>query len=169
MGKLTPKQRKYAKLLANPDAGSKVDAYREAYDIGEDTSPNTVRNNASKLSLHSGVAKAVEAGVELDRSRELASSATRRRWILERLLAEAESASSDSARVRALELLAKTAGLFDSASERAEARVGATEDSLLAELQARLATLFPGVDPSAFDPEVVEVAQRSESDDEGDG
>ena len=152
--KLTPKQRKYAKLLVNPDTSNQVEAYREAYDIGSETKPRTVRNNASRLARHSGVAAAVDAGIELERASEVASAATRRRWIVDRLLSEAETAGSDSARVRALELLAKTAGLFDSASDRAEARTGATEEGLLAELQARLSSLFPGVDPGAFDPDV---------------
>jgi len=145
---LTPKQRKYAKALLNPDTESQAEAYREAYNVSPEARPKSSRDEASRMAKHPGVAAAVDAGRAVDRERELAASGTRRRWVLSRLVTEAEGATSDSARVRALELLARTSGLFDTALDRSDSRASADEDALLSELQDRLSRYFPGVDVS---------------------
>tara|TARA_R110000822_G_scaffold267454_1_gene390988 strand:- start:701 stop:1042 length:342 start_codon:yes stop_codon:yes gene_type:complete len=68
---------------------------------------------------------------------------SRRRWILDKLLEEAESLESTPAsRVKSLELLAKLAGMFDSEKERSEKREHATESELIAELNQRLSSII---------------------------
>ena len=156
LAKLTPKQRKFAETLVKETANTKTEAYREAYEVGEGTSPNTVRVAASRLSRSPNVGPAIEAGKEAERARELAAAGSRRRWIVERLVSEASEADSDAARVRALELLARQAGLFDGPESRSVARSSATESALLQELQARLSAAFPGFD-AAGTGEVVDL------------
>jgi hypothetical protein len=78
---------------------------------------------------------------------------SRRRWIVERLLDEAENPDSPAAsRVKSLELLGKMAGLFDSEKDRAEKREHATESELISELnQALTAIIERPLEVSAVD------------------
>ena len=47
MGKLTPKQRKFAEEYVN--TGNASEAYRRAYDVGPDTKIETIKVNSSKM------------------------------------------------------------------------------------------------------------------------
>lgn len=136
----TEKQRKFAQSVAEGDSYS--EAYRKAYDAGG-SSPQTVRVNAHRVAHNANVSPMIDelkARNERGLQRNLGS---RRRWILERLLEEAESLESTPAsRVKSLELLAKMAGMFDSEKERAEKREHATESELIAELNQRLTQII---------------------------
>jgi len=132
----TEKQRKFAQAVSEGESYS--EAYRKAYNA-EGSSPQTVRVNAHRVAHNANVSPMIDelkARNERGLQRNLGS---RRRWILERLLEEAESLESTPAsRVKSLELLAKLAGMFDSEKERSEKREHATESELIAELNQRL-------------------------------
>jgi hypothetical protein len=136
----TEKQRNFAQAVAEGDSYS--EAYRKAYDA-EGSSPQTVRVNAHRVAHNANVSPMIDelrARNERGIQRNLGS---RRRWILERLLEEAESLESTPAsRVKSLELLAKMAGMFDSEKERSEKREHATESELIAELNQRLTEII---------------------------
>jgi hypothetical protein len=82
------------------------------------------------------------------------SAAQRRDWVLDRLIVESE-AGGDSARVRSLELLGKTAGLF---IDRAEVSVIGGSASVRERIEAMLASIAGRViehDVSDADPYLV--------------
>ena len=136
----TDKQRKFAQAVS--DGANYSEAYRQSYDAGG-SSPETVRVNAHRVAHNANVSPMIDdlkARNDRGIQRNLGS---RRRWILERLLDEAESEESTPAsRVKSLELLAKLAGMFDSEKERAEKREHATESELIAELNQRLSSII---------------------------
>ena len=136
----TDKQRDFVGKII--EGNSLADSYRAAYDA-EGMQPQTVRREAHRLTQRHNVATMLE-GARRDEARGLQRSLSlRRRWILERLVSEAEDDESPPAsRVRALELLARQAGLFDSAEERSDARANASEADLAAELEARLGAIL---------------------------
>jgi hypothetical protein len=140
-GKPTRKQRIFAEQVIAGE--SLADSYREAYDA-EGSSPATVRKEAHKVSRSPHVARMVDDARANEARAAERDLGLRRRWIVGRLVEEADRAPSDSARVRALELLAKQAGLFDSEAERSEKRLAASESELVAELESRLGALGAG-------------------------
>ena len=148
--KPTEKQKKFAQAVADGDSYS--EAYRKAYDA-EGSSPQTVRVNAHRVAHNANVSPMIDelnARNQRGLQRNLGS---RRRWIVERLLDEAENPDSPAAsRVKSLELLGKMAGLFDSEKDRAEKREHATESELISELnQALTAIIERPLEVSAVD------------------
>lgn len=133
---ITGKQERFARRLADGDTQS--DAYRSVYSAGS-MNEATVWSEASRLARHPEVAarvaelKAQEEGVRrmlmLDREET----------ILARLEHEALTAKTDSARIRALELLGRHAGMF---AERVEVeQVNRSAAEIEADLKARLERL----------------------------
>ena len=114
----TKKQKKFAQAVA--DWANYTQAYRDAYDA-EGSSPQTARVNAHRVANNANVRPMIDE-LKAQNERGLQRNlGFRRRWILERLLAEAESLESTAAsRVKSLELLAKMAGMFDSERDIAE-------------------------------------------------
>lgn len=55
---LTPKQEKFAQCVA--DGMSQADAYRAAFDVGEDTKPESIYPEASKLMANHNIATRVQ-------------------------------------------------------------------------------------------------------------
>ncbi len=106
---LTAKQEQFALSIA--EGTTQADAYRQAYDASG-MKDGTVWSEAARLMRHPHVTARVEelrAEAELVR-RGLLSS--REEAILGRLEHEALTAKTDSARIRALELLGRHAGMF---------------------------------------------------------
>jgi phage terminase small subunit len=106
---LTAKQRTFASAIA--DGSDQTSAYKLAYEA-QNMSPIAVWVESSRLRRHPKVALKIEelnAEAEAVR-RDLVVS--REEAILARLEHEALNAKNDSARIRALELLGKAAGLF---------------------------------------------------------
>ena len=138
----TDKQREFVRLITE-ERQSYADAYRGAYDA-EGSKGETVRREAHRLTRNPNVAPLLDAA-RVEEARSIQRNlGLRRRWIVERLVGEAEDGDSPPAsRVRALELLARQAGLFDSTEERADKRQSASEEELTAELESRLAALLP--------------------------
>ena len=138
--KPTERQRKFAQDVA--DGANYTQAYRQNYDT-TGSSANTTRVNAHRLANNPNVVPTIDA-LKAQNERGLQRSVgNRRRWILTRLLEEAESLESTPAsRVKSLELLAKMAGMFDSEQDRSEKRQNATEGELVSELNQRLSEII---------------------------
>jgi len=130
---MTPKQARFADLIA---AGSgRAEAYKATYST-DGMQASTVSEEASRLVRHPKVAARLallEAEAEATRRDMLRS---REDAILGRIEHEALTATSDSARIRALELLGKHAGLFVErvAIEAPERSVAEIEAELVARL-----------------------------------
>lgn len=106
---LTAKQEAFAVAVA--DGKTLSDAYRSAYDA-ENMKDSTVWTEASLLMDHPKVSARV-AGIQKAREeKSLHDHARLKRLVLERLHNEALTADSDSARIRALELLGKSIAMF---------------------------------------------------------
>lgn len=134
---LTAKQDRFAQLVV--EGSSYSAAYRAVYDAGSMSLPSVWRE-AHRLSRNEKVASRIAELVSL-RQREACMQASSRAY---RVVAELEnimtSAKSDTARLRAAELLGKTVGLF---REVRETRGGGAES--VAELEAQLDRLLRGV------------------------
>lgn len=160
-GKITTKQAKFAKLLA--EGMPQVEAYREVYDSSGN--PNTQRVEAHRVATNPNVAPIVERERAHRERAEQRSARSRSGWIIERLVGEVEGGDSPSARIRALELLGKASGLFDSGADRESKRQTATELELIAELESRLVEILPGI--GIIDAETIDT-ERAVSEDEKD-
>jgi len=108
---ITPKQNAFCGFVADGD--NNTEAYRKAYDTAR-MSEQVIRNSAYKLSKNENVQEAVKS---LRVDRQVVDRATEKLsndWVIQRLQDEAVCEKNPPAtRVRALELLGKTGGLFD--------------------------------------------------------
>ena len=136
--RLTAKQESFAQKVA---AGSILsDAYRESYSA-ENMADKTVWSEACRLAQHPKVStriKAIQSDIEADHRTR---SARREEYVLKRLQEEAEQAETDGSRVRALELLGKTVGLFTDKVE-IEQDTDKTAAELEQDLERRLSALL---------------------------
>ena len=126
---MTPKQLFFAQQVA--DGFSQASAFRQAYDA-ECMKPSTIWSEASRLRKHPKVSGRID---QLKAEAELSAAEKRegvREFVLHELTEMACEASTPSARLKALELLAKSVGLF---SDRVE--VSAPERSI-EELEAAI-------------------------------
>jgi len=140
--KPTAKQVRFSNLVAS--GVRQVDAYREAYD--STGNGNTARQAAHKVANNPNVSPLIEARTAQIERVAARSARSRSAWIIERLVGEAEDLENTGAiRVKALEVLGKASGLFAGESERADKRKASTEGELVAELEARLAEILPGI------------------------
>ena len=140
---LTPKMAAYASLVA---AGrSQVDAYIEAYDVAPGGSRAAARNEASKVALKPKVQARIKHLREGRATVQADQEALSHQWILSKLKAEAISEDCPpSVRVRALEILAKSQGLFsDAANVTVEAR---SSSEIERDLKERLNALLGDTD-----------------------
>lgn len=133
---LTAKQEQFALLVV--EGKTQAEAYRGAYDATA-MQDGTIWTEASKLMRHPQVSKRVE---ELREEAEVARRAvlmSREEAILQRLEHEAMTAKTDTARIRALELLGRHIGMF---KDRIEVeQVDRTTEQIEADIIARLERL----------------------------
>ena len=136
-GGLTAKQEAFAQEVAKGKTLS--DAYRHSYDA-ENMKDATVWNEASRLMDNPQVTARVKSIQDATEARTLHDHARLKRLVLERLHNEAMTADSDSARIRALELLGKSIAMFTDKVEQetSEKSAGELERELLERL-SRLA------------------------------
>ena len=137
--KLTAKQERFLSGLIRGQ--SQYEAYCNAYSA-KGMKRSAIDTEAWRLSAHPEIARRLHAHHASIERAASASALSRRRLVLERLEHEAVNAESDSARVRALELLGKThdVGLF---VERIETDSGdRSPDDLRRELQDKLTALL---------------------------
>jgi hypothetical protein len=106
---LTHKQEQFA--IAIIDGATQTDAYKKAY-MPREMKPSTLWAEASRLASHPKVsARIEELKQEAERMRQ-AAGMDREEAILQRLEHEAMTAKTDTARIRALELLGRHIGMF---------------------------------------------------------
>ena len=132
--KLTPKQLHFARCIAGGMTQS--DGYREAYAVRPMTTQESVHSSASRLMSDPMVASRVKHLIRLREQAVVASAVTDRERVLSKLRGWMDSAEpTDSVKIRAAELLGKSANLFAT-----EVSVSESKDStsLAAELEAML-------------------------------
>jgi len=135
---LTPKQAAFAGFIV--DGNSQIAAYKKSYSAGK-MNDASIRVEASKIALNERVQAHIKA-LRQDKTTAVKSQEkVRKSWVLERLRDEAlDLENPASTRVRALELLGKSSGLFDdSTTVTIESR---TPEQIELELQDKLAALF---------------------------
>ena len=135
-GGLTAKQEAFAQGVAN--GLTLADAYRQSYNA-ENMKEASIYTEASLLMDNPKIAQRVSGIQQAREDRTLHDSARLRRLVLERLHQEATEAESDSARIRALELLGKSIAMFTDRVEQEEGVRSSTD--LEQELIARLKSL----------------------------
>ena len=136
---LTAKQEEFVRGLIK--GLSQADAYRAAYQC-DAMGSHAIHCESSLLASHPEVtARLLAHETSMERA-VLTSALTRRRWIIERLEAEAidMEAGSPASRVRSLELLGKTERLF--ADVVVEATESESPDEVRAQLEHRLTALL---------------------------
>ena len=135
---LTPKQSAFAGFVAK--GNNYTQSYRLAYNA-KNMSDNAISVEGHKLMKQAHIKLQVDSLKANNSTATKAHEHTRQAWILERLKEEAlDMDNNASTRVRALELLGKGAGLFDSSTTVVvENR---TPGQIEAELTEKLGILF---------------------------
>lgn len=135
---LTPKQSAFAGFVAEGNNYTK--SYRLAYNA-KNMSVNAVNIEGHKLMKNERVKQQVDLLKANNKTATKAHEHTQQAWILERLKEEALDLDNNaSTRVRALELLGKGAGLFD--STQTVVVENRTPSQIEAELTEKLGILF---------------------------
>tara|TARA_R110000744_G_scaffold42546_4_gene95996 strand:+ start:75 stop:533 length:459 start_codon:yes stop_codon:yes gene_type:complete len=108
---ITPKQSAFATFVAQGD--NNTEAYRKAYNTAK-MSEQVIRNSACKLAKNERVQEAIKSLKVENKAKTQAHEKLTNDWIVEQLQDEALNEKNPPAtRVRALELLGKSGGLFD--------------------------------------------------------
>ena len=108
--KLTPKQLHFARCVASGQ--TQADAYREAYNPRDSTTSASIHTLASRVATKVEVRARVEALVAARERAVAASAVTDRQKVTEHLRDALAGGETDQFRLRAAELLGKSAGLF---------------------------------------------------------
>ena len=135
---LTGKQEAFAKLVAGGAVLS--DAYRECY-AADSMKDSTVWSEACRLAQNPKVSariKDIQADMEADRR---TIERRREEWVLKRLSEEADQADNASSRIRALELVGKTVGMFTDRVEQSDT-TERTASEIERDLRAKLDRLI---------------------------
>ena len=132
--KLTPKQLHFARCIASGMTQS--DGYREAYAVRPLTTQESIHSSASRLMSNPTVASRVNHLIRLREQAVVASAVTDRERVLSKLRGWMDSAEpADSVKLRAAELLGKSANLFATEVTVADQK---DSSSLAAELESLL-------------------------------
>ena len=139
--KLTLKQEYFCKLVA--EGKMLTEAYREAYNVGENTKPSTVWTNASNLAVkNTKVATRIKELTEEITARNRTKEEQLKIWVTEKLKSEAVDGDSSSSRVQALTQLGRSVGMFsDNVVQETKESERSSQD-IEADLQRRLAALM---------------------------
>ena len=139
--KLTSKQEHFCQLVA--EGKMLTEAYREAYNVGENTKPSTVWTNASNLAVkNTKVALRIKELTEEITARNRTKEDQLKIWVTEKLKSEAVSAETDSARISALVALGKSVAMFTDNVHQETKEAERTAQDIEADLQRRLAALM---------------------------
>jgi hypothetical protein len=155
MKRLAPQHQRY--VMKRAEGMARDQAYRETI-----TDTGRANDYGRRLEQQPHIAAALEKAEEAVIQGSLMSAAQRRDYVLDRLVSETQQ-GGDSARVRALELLGKTAGLF---VDRSEVNLNSTGDirgqieSLLNSVRGRSASI------NIEDAQVVDAVEDSGMGDE---
>jgi len=143
--KLTPKKLHFARCVASGMTQS--DAYREAFNVKTLTKPESVHQSASRLIADPNVASRVQHLIGMRERAVVASAVTDRERVLSKLRGWMDEAEpSDSVKVRAAELLGKSANLFATDITVNDQRK--SSEGLAAEIEALLLAANESAEPS---------------------
>jgi hypothetical protein len=121
--KLTMKQRAFCDLIIKGKLGSQIECYMQVYDVALTKTgkiPKHAHVDCSRLMANPNVSLTIANGLKRLETNAVASTTRTRSYVLEQLMRESKESESDSARIRSLELLGKTCGLFRTADDHHE-------------------------------------------------
>jgi len=139
---LTIKQRQFVDEIIKGKLGSYKEAYAKVYDVTltkANKIPKWVEVEASKLVANPKIAQSIHKAIERKETVTVASSLRTRNYVIDQLYRESKESDSDSARIRALELLGKSVSLFSDVVETKEAR---SSDEVEADIEERIQALL---------------------------
>tara|TARA_B100000780_G_C20996697_1_gene398721 strand:- start:53 stop:532 length:480 start_codon:yes stop_codon:yes gene_type:complete len=139
---LTIKQKQFVDEIIKGKLGSYKEAYAKVYDVTltkANKVPKWVEVEASKLVANPKIALSIQRAIERKQVSSVASSLRTRNYVIDQLYRESKESDSDSARIRALELLGKSVSLFSDVVETKEAR---TSDEVEADIEERIQALL---------------------------
>jgi hypothetical protein len=139
---LTPKQRAFVEGIVKGKLGSHIDVYMSVYDVARTKTggiPKHAYVDCSKLMSHPKISLAISNGLQRKEDSLVASAHRTRSYVIEQLYKESQSADSDTARIRSLELLGKSVSLFSDVVETKESR---SSDLIESEIEERLSQLL---------------------------
>ena len=139
---LTIKQRKFVEEIVKGKLGSYKEAYAKVYDVALTKSgkiPKWVEVEASRLYCNPKIALSIQKAMQRREQSWVASSLRTRNYVIDKLYKESQESESDASRVRALELLGKSIGLFSDVIETKETR---PSDQIEEEIEQRLIELL---------------------------
>ena len=143
--KLTPKKLHFARCIAS--GMSQSDAYREAYTVRPSTTAASVHTCASRIATDVEVASRVRHLIGMRERAVAASAVTDRERVLSKLRGWMDEAEpSDSVKVRAAELLGKSANLFATDINVNDQRK--SSEGLAAEIEAMLLAANESAEPN---------------------
>ena len=122
---LTIKQRSFVNEIVKGKLGSYKEVYAKVYDVALTKGgkiPKWVEVEASKLVANPKIALSIQKALERKEVSSVASSLRTRNYVIEQLYKESRESDSDSARIRALELLGKSVAMFTDVTEQKETR-----------------------------------------------
>ena len=138
---LTGKQRAFVDEIIKGKLTYK-DAYAKVYDVTLTKAgkvPKWCEVEASKLLANPKIALSIQKAMTKREEATVASSIRTRSYVLDRLMRESKESDSDASRVRALELLGKTIGLFSDTVEIKEAR---DSETIAEEIEEKIIALL---------------------------
>ena len=139
---LTPKQRAFVDAVVRGKIGSYKECYVTAYDVTLTKTggiPKWTEVEASKLMANPKIALSIQTAIE-KRDRSTLSSAVRlREHVMTQLYKESIQASSDSSRIRSLELIGKTIGLF---TDQIEVKSDRSVEDIDQDIEAKIMALI---------------------------
>ena len=142
--KLTPKQAHFARCVASGQ--TQADAYREAYDPSGSTTAKSIHTLASRVAAKAEVRSRIEALVAARERAVAASAVTDRQKVTQHLRDALAGGETDPLRLRAAELLGRSAGLFvtemnvNTSNQRDPAEVAAAIQQRLSQLTGQPAS-----------------------------
>ena len=139
--RLTAKQEKFLKAMIQ--GATQADAMRASRDCSK-WKPSAIYTEAHRLMSHPEIHRRLTMHQASKERAAQSSEASRRLWVLEQLQREASDMSegSPASRVRAIELIGKTQGMFTDVVENNQQE--ASEDELRQQLENKLTQLLQG-------------------------
>ena len=139
---LTIKQRQFVDEIIKGKLGSYKEAYASVYDVAltkQGKIPKWVEVEASRMVANPKIAISIQRAIAKKEQSAVASSLRTRNYVIDQLYKESKESDSDSARIRALELLGKSVSLFSDVVETKEAR---SSDEVEADIEERIQALL---------------------------
>jgi len=142
--KTTTKMKLFASAIA--DGLSPAEAYRKVYDCSNSTNA-TVMANANRLLNDGRITLLLEPVFQAKREMVINDELATRRFIMQELFEHAKNTERVSDKLRALEMMGKSIGMFNDTAERDENDLDV--EKLKGELRAKMASMLNVTLPSA--------------------